>query len=472
LPLHWVASETQRPSVQVNEHTAHWSWVRTQLPSGQRSGATDGHTVVPPQRLGSVTQVPSAHWKGHIVPPHWVASTAHWPVVGHNTGRVEGHVLHCVEVTSQRPLHRTGRSTGQPLAEQSAAALTQLPSWQRTGHWAAQPVAALAQEPSGQRTLVVASHVETHWSGVATHVPLQNTGRSMGQLEHSAWDVTHTPLQRMERSWGQPLVPHVVALVTQVPSAQRAGHVAPQSTSVAAHRPSAQRTGVVEAHTEQSAVVATQAPLHATGRSTGQPLAAHRDASVTQLPSGQRAVQVLTHSDAAARQRPSPQRTGVALGHWVQAGSLVQSTSAQSNAPSWSSSTLPVHSSTAPPDDVPPLDEASVPDEGLPDDDGLVPEEGFTTDEPPACEDPAAMEDAPPLEDAPPVLEELDELELEDSPELLLEVPSPPLPLQATVKANNIPEKSRVPVPVIRMDSPPTVLVNGGDTAGVACPAR
>lgn len=456
--------------MQVNEHTAHWSWVRTQLPSGHRSGAADGHTVVPPQRLGSVTQLPSAHWKGHMVPPHWVVSTTHWPVVGHNTGRVGGQVLHCVEVTSQRPLHRTGRSTGQPLAEQSLAALTQLPSWQRTGHWAAQPVAALAQEPSGQRTLVVASHVEMHWSGVATHVPLQNTGRSMGQLEHSAWEVTHTPLQRMERSRGQPLVPHVVALVTHVPSAQRAGHVAPQSTSVAAHLPSAQRTGVVEAHTEQSAVVATHAPLHATGRSTGHPLAEHRAASVTQLPSSQRAVQVLTHSETAAMQRPSPQRTGVAVGHMVQAGSLVQSTSAQSNAPSWSSSTLPVHSSAAPPEDVPP-DEAMAPEEGLPEEEGLAPEEGLTADEPPAWEEPMAMEVAPPLEDAPPVLELL-ELLLDDSPELLLEVPSPPLPLHATVNANNTPEKSRGPIPVIRMDSPPTVLVNGADSAGVACRAR
>ena len=180
-----------------NGHTAHWSCVRTQLPSGQRSGALDGQTLVPAHRLGSATQVPSGHWNGQVLlPPHWAVSRTHWPVVGQASGASGGHALHWEASTWQRPLHSTERSAGQPLVRQADAALTQLPSWQRRGQAAAHSVVVAAQEPSGQRTPRGAEQVEAHWSTVATQVPLQKMGRSVGQVLQSAWLATHMPLHR------------------------------------------------------------------------------------------------------------------------------------------------------------------------------------------------------------------------------------------------------------------------------------
>ena len=312
-------------------------------------------------------------------------------------------------------------------------------------------------------------------------------------------------------------MPQPDAAPTQEPSAQRVRQVAPQSVVVAAQWPSAQRTGALAVQEPQSAVVSTQAPLHATGRSTGQPLVEHRARSATQLPSGQRAAQVLTQLDAMATQRPSLQRTGVELGQAVHAGSLAQSTSAQSMAVSLSSSVPLVQFSVGPLEAPPPLDgllapEDAVPDEGAgplelaPVPDSALPLEALPAvevagplelapvaetavllDAFPAADEARTLEDALGAEVAAPVEDRVppeapaeeactsmddetppEELLLEevllDSPLLLLVLlPDGP---QATVSANTMPQHSRIPEPNARIGLPPL------EFEGAPCPVE
>jgi hypothetical protein len=197
-----------------------------------------------------------------------------------------------------------GSVVGQPLLVHWVVLVTHVPSAQRTGQFMPHCVAEGAQDPSGQ---------VTPWP-VAEHPP------------HAVVSATQRPLHNTGSVEGQPLVPHWVAAMTQVPSAQRMGQVEAHWVSTVTQVPSGQRTGRSMVQPLHAVASRTHWPLHRMGAVAGQPLVRHWVAAMTHVPSLQRTGQVEAHCVSVAAQVPSGQRTGVAPEHVVQAVALATHT--------------------------------------------------------------------------------------------------------------------------------------------------